>query len=63
MINDNESEAENRSQRYGINRSRRYGINRSQRYGINRPRPRHEHECTKCKMCLNIMMAICIKQY
>ena len=71
MINDNESEAENRSQRYGINRSRRcginrsqrYGINRSQRYGINRPRPRHEHEFTKCKMCLNIMMAICIKQY
>ena len=63
MINDNESEAENRSQRYGINRSRRYGINRSQRYAINRPRPRHEHECTKCKMCLNIMMVLCIKQH
>ena len=49
MINDNESEAKNE--------------NRSHRYGINRPRPRHESKYTKYKMCLSIMMAICIKQH
>ena len=36
---------------------------RSYRYGINRPRPKHGHKCTKDKMCLSIMMIICIKQY
>ena len=37
--------------------------NRSRRYDINRPRPRHGHKYTEEKMCLNIMMAICIKQH
>ena len=37
--------------------------NRSYRYDINRPRPRHGHKYTKYKMCLNIMMVICIKQH
>ena len=36
---------------------------RSHSYDINRPRPRHEHGYTKYKMCLSIMMALCIKQY
>ena len=35
--------------------------NRSHRYDINRPRPRYGHKYTKCKMCLIIMMVICIK--
>ena len=35
----------------------------SQGYDINRPRPRHGHKYTKYKMCLNIMMVICIKQH
>ena len=37
--------------------------NRSYRYDINRPRPRNRHKYTKYKMCLSIMMAICIKQH
>ena len=37
--------------------------NRSHRYDINRPRPRHGHKYTKYKMCLSIMMAVCIKQH
>ena len=36
---------------------------RSQRYGINRPSPRHGQKYTKYKMCLCIIMAICIKQH
>ena len=36
--------------------------NRSHRYDINRPRSRHGHKYTKYKICLSIMMAICIKQ-
>ena len=47
MINDNENEPKMK--------------NRSRRYEINRPRPRHGHHYTKYKMCLSIMMAICIK--
>ena len=35
---------------------------RSPRYNINRPRPRHGPKYTKYKMCLSIMIAICIKQ-
>ena len=34
--------------------------NGSQRYHINWPRPRHGHKHTKYKMCLSIMMVICI---
>ena len=37
--------------------------NKSQRYDINRPRPRLEPKYTKYKMCLSIMMVICIKQH
>ena len=37
--------------------------NRSRRYDINRPRRRHGHKYTKYKMCLDIMMVICIKQH
>ena len=37
--------------------------NRSHRYNINRPRPRHGLKYTKYKMCLNIIMVICIKQH
>ena len=33
---------------------------RSHRYDINRPRLRHGHKYTKYKMCLSIMMVICI---
>ena len=36
--------------------------NRSHRYDINRPRPRHRHKYTKYKVCLSIMMVMCIKQ-
>ena len=32
------------------------------RYDINRARPRHRHKYTKYKMCLNVMMVICIRQ-
>ena len=37
--------------------------NRSHRYDINRPTPRHGYKYTKYKMCLSIMMVICIKQH
>ena len=37
--------------------------NRSQRYDINRPSPRYGHKYTQCKMCLSIMMVLCIKQH
>ena len=37
--------------------------NRLQRYNINRPRPRNGHKYTKYKMCLGIMMVICIKKH
>ena len=37
--------------------------NRSHRYDINRPRSRHGQKYSKYKMCLSIMMAICIKQH
>ena len=35
---------------------------KSHRYAINRPRPRHGYKYTKYKMCLSILMDICIKQ-
>ena len=35
---------------------------RSHRYNINRPRPTNGHKYTKCKMCLCVMMVICIKE-
>ena len=35
---------------------------RSSRYDINRPSCRHGHKYTKYKICLNIMVVICIKQ-
>ena len=37
--------------------------NRSPRYDINRPRARHGHRHARCKMCLNLMMVISIKQH
>ena len=37
--------------------------NGSHRYDANRPRPRHGHKHTKYKMCLRIMVVICIKQH
>ena len=37
--------------------------NRSQGYEMNRPRPRHGHKYTIYKMCVGIMMVICIKQH
>ena len=37
--------------------------NRSRRKDINRPRLRNGHKHTKYKMCLSIMMVICIKQH
>ena len=37
--------------------------NRSHRYDIARLRPRHRHNYIIYKMCLSLMMAICIKQY
>ena len=36
---------------------------RSWRYDINWSRPRHRHSYTKYKMCLSIMMVVCIKQH
>ena len=36
---------------------------RSQRYDINGPRPRHGSKYTKYKICLSIMMVVCIKQH
>ena len=49
MINGNENEAEMK--------------NRSSRYDINRPRRRRGHKCTKYKICIDVMMVICIKQH
>ena len=37
--------------------------NRSRLYNINRPRQRQGHKYTKYKMCLGIIMVICIKQH
>ena len=37
--------------------------NRSERYDINRPRLRYGHKFTTYKMCLSIMMVICIKRH
>ena len=37
--------------------------NKSQRFDIDRHRPRHGHKYTKYKMCLSIMVVICIKQH
>ena len=37
--------------------------NRSQSYKINCPMPRHGYQYTKYKMCLSIIMVICIKQH
>ena len=37
--------------------------NRLHRYDINRPRLRHGHKYSEYKMCLSIMMLICIKQH
>ena len=36
---------------------------RSHRYDINRPRPTNGHKYTKYKMCLSVMMVICIKEH
>ena len=49
MINDIEKEVESK--------------NRSHRYDINRLRSRHGLNYTKFKICLSIVMAICIKQH
>ena len=37
--------------------------NRLSRYDVNRTRRRHDHKYTKYKICLDIMMVICIKQH
>ena len=37
--------------------------NRSHRYDINRLRTRHGHKYTKYKMCLSVVMVICINQH
>ena len=37
--------------------------NKSQRHDINRIRSRQRDKYTKCKMCLSIMMVLCIKQH
>ena len=37
--------------------------NKLQGYDLNRPKPKHGHKYTKYKMCLSIMMVICIKQH
>ena len=37
--------------------------NTSQGYDINRPRPRARPKYTKHKMCLSILMIICIKKH
>ena len=37
--------------------------NRSSRYDINRPRRGHGCKYTRYKICLDIMMIICIKQH
>ena len=48
MINDNENGAENEKQIA---------------YDINKPRHRHGHNYNKYKMCLSILMDVCIKQH
>ena len=35
----------------------------SKKCAKNRPRPRNGHKYTKYKLCLSIMMIICIKQH
>ena len=35
---------------------------RSQRYDVNRSRPWHGQKSIESKMCIRIMMVICIKQ-
>ena len=35
----------------------------SHRYNINRTRSRHGHKCAKHKICLSMMMLVCIKQH
>ena len=37
--------------------------NASDKCDMNKPKPRYGHEYTKGKMCLNIMMVVCIKQH
>ena len=37
--------------------------NRSHRYDINKPRPRQGRKYTKYKMCLSMMMIVCIKKH
>ena len=37
--------------------------NRIRRYYINRPKPRHGHKYTKYKICLSIIMVLCIEQH
>ena len=37
--------------------------NRSQRYDINKLRPRQGHKHTKYKMCVSMMMIVCIKKH
>ena len=37
--------------------------NTSRKYDTNRPRSRHGYKYTKSKMCLSIMMVICVKQH
>ena len=49
MVNENENEAENE--------------NRSCRCKINRSRLRHGLKYTKFKLCLNIVIVICITQH
>ena len=34
--------------------------NKSHRYDINRPRLRYGHKYTKYKICLSVMMVICL---
>ena len=49
LINDNENEAENE--------------NWITQYDMNILRPSHGHKYTKHKMCLSIIVAMCIKQH
>ena len=41
----------------------RYHLKMTARIVKNKPRPRHRHNHTEYKMCLSIMMVICIKQH
>ena len=49
MINDKGNAAENEKKAHKDN--------------INRPRARHGHKYTKYKMCICVMIVICIKQH